>query len=262
MFALTGALYITLHSIGINIFKKVLMKKHCQYCYWLVTTGQASQLIRSNLANSTGGDEPWKGNGHSNIRRPANACKRRYLTHIYRLVSTKLDRQKDQSKIKVPHLTMCSMSQSKAIAGGGLRVGQGRSLDWVAIVHFCSEVETWRKEPSIVLLSSKLLTSNTNSFWWNNSAIFPETFVHREDIRLCSARCNTHWWLQVEEEGISGPNWHPPDAPAFQVTLPCNLCLSTALPGGNRDVREQDETSWHIQLLCHCRPSHVSQSLK
>ena len=95
-----------------------------------------------------------------------------------------------------------------------------------------------------------------------HSAIFPETFVHREDIRLCSARCNTHWWLQVDEEGISGPNWHPPDAPAFQVTLPCNLCLSTALPGGNRDVREQEETSWHIQLLCHCRPSHLSQSLK
>ena len=55
----------------------------------LVTTGvQASQLITDNLTNSIGRNRALKGNGHSNIGTRANACKRRYLKCIYRLVSS------------------------------------------------------------------------------------------------------------------------------------------------------------------------------
>ena len=62
----------------------------------LVTTGvQASQLITDNLTNSIGRNRALKGNGHSNIGTRANACKRRYLKCIYRLVSSAWECRQD-----------------------------------------------------------------------------------------------------------------------------------------------------------------------
>ena len=62
----------------------------------LVTTGvQASQLITDNLTNSIVRNRALKGNGHSNIGTRANACKRRYLKCIYRLVSSAWECRQD-----------------------------------------------------------------------------------------------------------------------------------------------------------------------
>ena len=73
----------------------------------LVTTGQASELIRSNLANSTEEPSPERKRAFKYPRGQANACKRRYLTHIFiDWWSVQLgSKQKDQSKIQVPQVS-------------------------------------------------------------------------------------------------------------------------------------------------------------